>query len=100
MTLAALFQLRPAQGDRPGQREPAAHGWAQAGAQPQAPWDRLTDDDWQAVAGRCDALAAKLQQRYGWPRHEAEQQIDQWRRTGGGAGFGEEPADGGDRPSC
>src|SRR5262249_55590271 len=38
-------------------------------------WGKLTDDDWQVVAGKRDQLVGELQERYGIAREEAERQI-------------------------
>jgi uncharacterized protein YjbJ (UPF0337 family) len=41
-------------------------------------WGKLTDDDLQNVAGKKDALIAKLLERYGMLWGEAERQADEW----------------------
>lgn len=38
-------------------------------------WGKLTDDDFDIVAGRRSQLAGKLQERYGLAKDEAERQI-------------------------
>ena len=35
-------------------------------------WGKLTDDDWDTVAGKKDQLLGKLQERYGYSREQAE----------------------------
>ena len=39
-------------------------------------WGKLTKDDLQQTAGHRDSLAAKLQERYGISKDEAEKQIE------------------------
>jgi uncharacterized protein YjbJ (UPF0337 family) len=41
-------------------------------------WDRLTDDDLSDIAGRRDQLVAKIQERYGIAKEEAEGQVKTW----------------------
>jgi len=43
-------------------------------------WGKLTDDDFEVVAGRCDQLAGKIQERYGVAKDEAEKQVAEWQR--------------------
>jgi len=40
---------------------------------------KLTDDDLRALEGHGEQLAGKLQQRYGFPREEAERQAREFR---------------------
>jgi uncharacterized protein YjbJ (UPF0337 family) len=44
-------------------------------------WGKLTDDDWEAVAGKKDQLLGKLQERYGYSRDEAERDYSDWERV-------------------
>jgi uncharacterized protein YjbJ (UPF0337 family) len=44
-------------------------------------WGKLTDDDLTVAAGKKDALAGRLQERYGIAKDEAEKQLDEWCRT-------------------
>ncbi len=44
-------------------------------------WGKLTDDDLEQVAGHKDKLIGKLQERYGYSREQAQQEVD--RRTAG-----------------
>ncbi len=43
-----------------------------------AHWGKLTDDDWQRIAGRKEQLAGRIVQRYGIGKEEAEKQVDLW----------------------
>jgi uncharacterized protein YjbJ (UPF0337 family) len=38
-------------------------------------WGKLTDDDLTVVAGKRDQLAGKIQERYGYARDKADQEI-------------------------
>ena len=39
-------------------------------------WGNLTDDDFEWVGGQKDRLIGLLQQKYGWTRDEAQQDVD------------------------
>jgi uncharacterized protein YjbJ (UPF0337 family) len=43
-------------------------------------WGKLTDDDWDTIAGRRDQFLGKLQERYGYSREEAERELKEWDR--------------------
>ena len=43
-------------------------------------WAKLTDEDITRINGRRDELAARLQERYGFARSEAEREIGAWIR--------------------
>lgn len=44
-------------------------------------WGKLTDDDLETVAGQKDQLAGKLQERYGYAKAQAEQELDDFCRS-------------------
>jgi uncharacterized protein YjbJ (UPF0337 family) len=44
-------------------------------------WGKLTDDDFDVIAGKKDQLVGKLQERYGLARQEAEQEADRWKEA-------------------
>ncbi len=46
--------------------------WNQLKGDARIQWGKLTDDDWDQIAGNKDKLVGKLQERYGWKREEAE----------------------------
>ncbi len=52
--------------------------WKQVKGSVRAEWGKLTDDDLEQIAGKKDKLVGKLQQRYGFTKDEAEQQLDDW----------------------
>lgn len=41
-------------------------------------WGNITDDDVTRVSGRVEELAGVLQQRYGYDKAQAEQEISRW----------------------
>ena len=44
-------------------------------------WSKLTDDDWQTIAGKKDQLVGRIQERYGITKAEAEKQAYDWSRA-------------------
>jgi len=55
--------------------------WKQLKGKMREKWGKLTDDDWDAVAGKKDQLLGKLQERYGYSRQDAERDYDEWERV-------------------
>src|SRR5262245_46625547 len=49
--------------------------WRQIRGQMKEWWGKLTDDDFDLIAGKRDRLIGKLQERYGWARQEAESEV-------------------------
>ena len=43
-------------------------------------WGKLTDDDLTVVAGKRDQLAGKIQERYGYARDKADEEITAFER--------------------
>jgi uncharacterized protein YjbJ (UPF0337 family) len=54
--------------------------WKQITGHAKEQWGKLTDDDFDVVAGRREQLAGKIQERYGVAKEEAEKQIAEWQR--------------------
>ncbi len=54
--------------------------WKQLKGKTLAQWGKLTDDDFDIVAGRRDQLAGKIQERYGVAKEDAQQQVSDWVR--------------------
>jgi uncharacterized protein YjbJ (UPF0337 family) len=54
--------------------------WKQVTGQAKEQWGKLTDDDFDVVAGRRDQLAGKIQERYGVAKDEADKQVAAWQR--------------------
>ncbi len=55
--------------------------WKQATGKAKEQWGKLTDDDFDVIAGRRDQLAGKVQERYGIAKEEAEKQIASWEKS-------------------
>jgi uncharacterized protein YjbJ (UPF0337 family) len=54
--------------------------WKQLTGQVKTQWGKLTDDDFDVVAGHRDQLAGKIQEHYGIAKEDAEKQIDEWQK--------------------
>lgn len=50
--------------------------WNQLKGEARTQWGKLTDDDWDQIAGQRDKLIGKLQEHYGWTREEAERRAE------------------------
>ena len=61
--------------------------WMQLKGQVRQWWGKLTDDDLEEIAGRKDKLLGMVQERYGYTRERAEEEInkrlDEFERTYG-----------------
>lgn len=44
-------------------------------------WGKLTDDDFEVIAGKKDRLLGKLHARYGLAKEEAEKELDGFIKT-------------------
>ncbi len=44
-------------------------------------WVKLTDEDITRINGRRTELVARLQERYGFVKAEAEREVDAWMKT-------------------
>jgi uncharacterized protein YjbJ (UPF0337 family) len=53
--------------------------WEQMKGKVKQQWAKLTDEDLRQLEGRGEELAAKLQQRYGLTREDAERQAKEFR---------------------
>jgi uncharacterized protein YjbJ (UPF0337 family) len=52
--------------------------WNQLKGEGRIQWGKLTDSDWEQIAGQKDKLVGKLQERYGWSREETEREVDEY----------------------
>jgi uncharacterized protein YjbJ (UPF0337 family) len=50
--------------------------WKQVKGEVKKQWGRLTDDDLQVIEGHQDKLIGLVQERYGYAREKAEQEVD------------------------
>lgn len=49
--------------------------WKQLKGKIQAQWGDLTDDDFTVAEGNAEYLAGRLQERYGWDRDRATNEV-------------------------
>lgn len=52
--------------------------WKQLKGDMKRTWGKLTDDDLDRAEGNRDKLVGSLQERYGWERNQAEQELDRF----------------------
>ncbi len=52
--------------------------WDEMQGKAKEQWGDLTDDDVAEAAGQREQLTAKIQQRYGKTKEEAEREVDEW----------------------
>lgn len=55
--------------------------WKQLKGKAQSKWGKLTDDVFDVADGNRTYLAGKLQERYGWDRDRADNEIRDFERT-------------------
>lgn len=63
--------------------------WKQLKGKAREKWGKLTDSDFEQIAGKKDQLIGRIQERYGITREEAQKQADEWVRA---QQFQEEPS--------
>jgi uncharacterized protein YjbJ (UPF0337 family) len=52
--------------------------WQQLKGEVRNQWGKLTDDDVDQIQGNTEKLVGKVQERYGYGRERAEQEVNQW----------------------
>lgn len=52
--------------------------WDQIKGSVKEKWGDLTDDELTQISGHHDKLSGKLQERYGWTKERAEEEIDRF----------------------
>ena len=52
--------------------------WKQLKGKVKEQWGKLTDDDFDVIAGKRDQLLGRIQERHGISRDEAEKQVKDW----------------------
>jgi uncharacterized protein YjbJ (UPF0337 family) len=52
--------------------------WHQIKGEIKNQWGKLTDDDVSRIEGNIEKLAGTLQERYGYAREQAQDEIDRW----------------------
>lgn len=55
--------------------------WSQLKGKMQAQWGDLTDDDMQVAEGNAEYLAGRLQERYGWAKDRAENEVRDFQKA-------------------
>lgn len=55
--------------------------WMQLKGNIKQQWGRLTDDELDQINGRYEELVGKIQERYGYSREEAANEVDTWLNT-------------------
>ena len=55
--------------------------WKQSQGKLREKWGRLTDDDWERIAGQRDQLIGRVQERYGIAKEVAQEQVDAFVRS-------------------
>ena len=60
----------------PTSGDPLTSQWEELRPQLRSWWDRLTEADLMQIGGQKDRLISVLQQRYGYPRERAQQEVD------------------------
>ncbi len=54
--------------------------WKQLRGRAKSAWGKLTDDELDQIDGDREVLIGKIQERYGYTRMQAEQEVDRWMR--------------------
>ena len=52
--------------------------WKQFTGKAKEKWGQLTDDDLAQVNGKRDQLEGLIQQRYGYAKDKAKEEVDRW----------------------
>ncbi len=52
--------------------------WKQMKGAAREKWGQLTDSDFEQIAGNREKFIGKLQERYGYSREKAQQEVDEW----------------------
>jgi uncharacterized protein YjbJ (UPF0337 family) len=52
--------------------------WKQMKGSVREKWGKLTDSDYEQIAGNRDKFVGRLQERYGYTRDKAEKELDEW----------------------
>jgi len=52
--------------------------WKQMKGSVRQKWGKLTDSDYEQIAGNRDQFVGRLQERYGYTKDKAEKELDEW----------------------
>ncbi len=75
---AALSRLKAVQAQGADLLDELKDGWRDMSGSLKEKWAKLTDDDLEDAKGDSAKLVAKLQQKYGLAKDEAERQVKTW----------------------
>lgn len=53
-------------------------GWKEFKGKVKEQWAKLTDDELDEIAGRREQLEGRIQQRYGYAKDQAREEVDNW----------------------
>jgi uncharacterized protein YjbJ (UPF0337 family) len=52
--------------------------WKQYKGKAQAQWGDITEDEWHQVEGRREEVTGLIQEKYGYSRERAEDEVEMW----------------------
>ncbi len=55
--------------------------WGEIRASIQSHWNRLTDEDLEAIGGHLHELEGQVQKRYGWPKEKVRESVSGFLRS-------------------
>ena len=55
--------------------------WAQMKGKVKQQWGKLTDDDLDRISGKREELVGLMQERYGWAKDKADEEIRRFEKT-------------------
>jgi len=55
--------------------------WKQMKGSVRQKWGKLTDSDYEQIAGNRDTFVGRLQERYGYTKDKAEKELDEWMQS-------------------
>jgi uncharacterized protein YjbJ (UPF0337 family) len=61
--------------------------WKQIRGEAKVQWGKLTDDDLDQIDGNTDKLIGKVQERYGYERAKAEEEVNRFNSRWGTKSF-------------